>query len=92
MLPGADPLPPYQTLDEAASTVFGGVPSDVVERARQLVVKSPGGPGALRRSLHRQGDTGLTIVSGVRSAIGLFFGSKQGRAEAVASSSAPMQR
>jgi hypothetical protein len=83
VLPFASPLPPYQTLDEASSNVFGGVPPDVLERARQLTA-DPRVEQALfaARSIDT-GDTGLTIVSGVRSALSLFFG-RQGRSEAVA--------
>jgi hypothetical protein len=83
MLPFATPLPPYQSLDEAASHVFAGVPPDVLDRARQLVADPRVDQALFAARSIDTGDTGLTIVSGVRSAVALFFG-KQGRSEAVA--------
>ena len=84
VLPGAEPLPHYQTLDDAAGAVFGGYPPDLLERAKQLAIDPRVDQALFAAKSMDTGDTGLTIVSGVRSAVALFFGSKQSRSEAIA--------
>jgi hypothetical protein len=84
VLPSATPLPPYTTIDEAAASVFGGVPPDVVERARDLLADPRVAQAMFAARSIDTGDTGLTIVSGVRSALALFHGGREGRAAALA--------
>ncbi|MEQ1502947.1 MAG: hypothetical protein ABMB14_11990, partial [Myxococcota bacterium] len=84
VLPDAAPLPPYSSLDQASALVFGGVPEDVVERARVLAANPRVEQAMFAARSIDTGDTGLTIVSGVRSALSLFFGKSGTRSAAVA--------
>ncbi len=74
VLPGGPPLPPYDSIETAAAAVVGRVPDDVLARAL-ILADHRGTDEALfaARSIDT-GDTGLSIVSGVRSALSLFLG------------------
>ncbi len=76
VLPHSPSLPWYAGVDDAATSVFGGVPDDVLERARALLDDRRVDQAMFAARSIDTGDTGLTIVSGVRSALALFLGSK----------------
>ena len=80
VVPGAPALPSYSTVDEAAAAVLGGVPPDVIARAHELLADPRIDQALFAARTIDTSDTGLTIVSGVRSAVSLFFG-KGGRSE-----------
>ncbi|MEZ4241761.1 MAG: hypothetical protein R3F59_37555 [Myxococcota bacterium] len=84
VLPGPDVLPPYGTIDQAADLVFGGLPDDL-RRAAHDVAAEPRVARAMfaARSIDT-GDTGLTIVSGVRSAVALVLARGDDRLAALA--------
>jgi hypothetical protein len=73
-VPGAPGLPPYASVEEAAGAVLGGVPDDVLARAKELLAAPRVDQALFAAKTIDTGDTGLTIVSGVRSAMALFLG------------------
>jgi hypothetical protein len=80
VLPNAPALPAYATLDAAAAVVFPGLPAEVVAHAATL---ADGDAIAKALTVARSidtGDTGLTIVSGVRTALSMFMGKGVGEA------------
>lgn len=84
VLPGDPVLPVYATLDEAAGAVFGGMPADLLREARRLCDDPRVDQALFAAKSIDTGDTGLTIVSGVRSALALFFSKGTGRSAALA--------
>jgi hypothetical protein len=84
VIPASPPLPHYTSVAEAAQGVLGGVPEDVLDRAEELVGGAAADQALFAARSIDTGDTGLTIVSGVRSAMALFFGGKEQRSEALA--------
>ncbi len=76
VLPGAPTMPAYATLEECADAVNPHILPEVLEKARELG-EAPGVKQATfaAKSIDT-GDTGLTIVTGVRSALSLFLGPK----------------
>lgn len=83
VLPSATPLPPYTSIDEAAASVFGGVPPDIVEKARELLLHPRVEQAMFAARSIDTGDTGITIVSGLRSALALFYGGREVRTSAL---------
>jgi hypothetical protein len=87
VLPGAPSLPAYTSVAEAAAAVVPAMPAAVVARAGALT-DDPVLPQALRvAQAVDTGDAGLALVSGVRGALGLFFGGQD-----LTSASAGQQR
>jgi hypothetical protein len=74
VLPDTPAMPPYFSLEAAADALFQGSTPEVVARAHTLANEPPIHLAlTVARSIDT-GDTGLTIVTGVRSALSAFFG------------------
>ncbi|MEQ1567460.1 MAG: hypothetical protein ABMA64_17590, partial [Myxococcota bacterium] len=83
VVPGGHALPHYATVEQAATAVMGGVPDDVLARATELLADPRIDQALFAARTIDTGDTGLTIVTGVRSALALFFGDPAARAHAL---------
>lgn len=71
---GAERLPWFTSLDEAADASLGGVPDDVRVRAREGLEANRVAQALWVAQAMDTGDTGLTVFTGVRTALALFFG------------------
>jgi len=76
VIPGAPKMPLYFTLEECAAAVQPHTIPEVLAKARELGDDPGVGQAAMAAKAIDAGDTGITIVTGVRSALSLFLGSK----------------
>ncbi|MFN7147297.1 MAG: hypothetical protein ACK4YP_26250, partial [Myxococcota bacterium] len=75
-IPGAPPVSFYRSLDEARMLVFPGLDDAGMERARALAA-GPDVTAALNvADAIDTGDVGISVLTGVRSALTFFFGDK----------------
>ncbi len=75
-LPNAPALPPYASFDAAAQSLHQDWKPETLARARELASAKPVADVRNAARAIDTGDTGLTIVTGLRSALSLFWGDK----------------
>lgn len=76
VLPEAPALPTYSSISECASLVYPDVPEDVVHRAIELADDKSVDQALFAAKSLDAGDTGLSILTGIRSAMSLVLGAQ----------------
>jgi hypothetical protein len=81
-VPDVPALTPYTSVRDAAERSFGGLPDAIVLRAEQLADHAHIDEALFAAKSIDTGDTGLTIITGLRSAVSMFLGTVQSGVDA----------
>ena len=76
-VPDVPALTPYTSVRDAAERSFGGLPDAIVLRAEELADHAHIDEALFAAKSIDTGDTGLTIITGLRSAVSMFLGTIQ---------------
>ena len=80
-LPFAPAMPAYRTLDEAIAALYPQATPEMRARAHALASGEDVKSALWAASAVDTGDTGIAVFSGMKSALGFFFGEKQNALE-----------
>lgn len=81
VLPFAPAMPAYRTLDEAIGVLYPQATPEMRARAHALAGSDEVKSALWAASAVDTGDTGIAVFSGMKSALGFFFGDKQNALE-----------
>ena len=81
-VPDVPALSPYISMRDAAERAFGGLPEAIVARAEELADDAHIDEALFAARSIDTGDTGLTIITGLRSALSMFLGTTTSGADA----------
>jgi hypothetical protein len=76
VLPGATPPGTWRSIEAAASALHPDAPVGLADRAKQLAVEPAALNALLVANALDQGDKGITVYTGISTAVSFFFGKK----------------